>query len=79
MNRMIDYSLVHTDIFIYLLSFPKNFGGGYSRRFVRSSVRTSVHPVLVRANSQQQLVFQRNFIRAISIEGGYAYHLYLLI
>ena len=49
---------------IALLCSPKNFGGAYSRRFVRASVRPCVRasvrpcvrPALVHANSRKLLV-----------------------
>ena len=50
--------------FFILLCSPKNFGGAYSRRFVRASVRPCVRasvrpcvrPALVHANSRKLLV-----------------------
>ena len=41
--------------FLFLCS-PKNFGGAYSRRFVRASVCPCVRPALVHANSRKLLV-----------------------
>ena len=72
---------------IFLCS-PKNFGGAYSRRFVRASVRPyvrvsvrpCVRPALVHANSRKLLVgFQWNFMGILSIKGGCAYHLRVLV
>ena len=71
-----------------LLCSPKNFGGAYSRRFVRASVRPCVRasvrpcvrPALVHANSRKLLVgFQWNFMGILSIKGGCAYHLRVLV
>ena len=74
-------------LYIFLCS-PKNFGGAYSRRFVRASVRLyvrvsvrpCVRPALVHANSRKLLVgFQWNFMGILSIKGGCAYHLRVLV
>ena len=81
-------SISVTNIFCWLLCSPKNFGGAYSRRFVRASVRPCVRasvrpcvrPALVHANSRKLLVgFQWNFNGILSIKGGCAYHLRVLV